>query len=105
MRVNLNDGNEVGHGVDVTFYQSAVGRLPIVPTFAVSDDTTTYPGNTVSDIYIITEQAFGQKNIYMSHLYPLGKSMLDRTGAAVKFMITEATVLVVRKANQPAKSS
>lgn len=96
IRVNLNQGNEVGHGIDVTFYQSAIGKLPIIPTFAVADDSSTYSGNTVSDIYLITETAFAQPVLYMEDLYPIGKSMLDRTGAAINFMVTEATVLVCR---------
>jgi len=32
----------------------------------------------------------------MEDLYPLGKGMLDRTGAAINFMVTECTVLVCR---------
>lgn len=65
VRVNLNQGNVVDHGVDVGFYQSAAGRLPIIPTFAVADDSATYAGNTVSDIYILVETAFNQPVLYM----------------------------------------
>lgn len=96
VRVNLDQTNEVGVGVNVSFYQSMIGKLPIIPTFAVSDDSTTYAGNTVSNIYILTEKARGNDCLYMEDLYPLGKSMLDRTGAAIKFMVTECTVLVCR---------
>lgn len=96
VRVNLNQSNEVGTGVDVTFYQSMIGKLPIIPTIGIVDDTSTYAGNTVSDIYVVTEQAQGQDVLYMEDLYPLGKSMLDRTTAAINFMVTQATVLVCR---------
>jgi hypothetical protein len=96
VRVNLDQTNQVATGIEVGFYQSTVGKLPIVPTFAIANDTTTYPGNKVSDIYLVTEKAGGQDVLYMEDLYPLGKSMLDRTGAAIKFMITECTVLVNR---------
>ena len=74
VRVNLDQTNEVSTGLDINFYQSMVGKLPIIPTFAISDDTTTYVGNTVSDIYLVTEKANGQNVLYMSDLYPLGKS-------------------------------
>jgi len=96
VRVALDVTNTVGTGVDVTFYQSMVGKIPFVASFAVADDTTTYVGNTVSDIYVVTENWSGQPVIYMEDLYSLGKSMLDRTGASIKFMVTEATVLVCR---------
>jgi hypothetical protein len=96
VRINLDATNVVSTGLDIGFYQSMVGKLPIIPTFAIADDTTTYVGNTVSDLYVVTEQAQGQDVIYMEDLYPLGKSMLDRTGAAIKFMVTECTVLVCR---------
>jgi len=64
VRVNLDQTNQVATGVEVGFYQSMAGRLPIIPTFAIADDTTTYAGNTVSDIYIITEKAQGQDCLY-----------------------------------------
>ncbi|MEA2037192.1 MAG: hypothetical protein U9O94_06780, partial [Nanoarchaeota archaeon] len=98
VRVNINQGSTDGlsTGLDVNFYQSMVGKLPIIPTFAISDDTVTYAGNTVSDIYVVTEKAMGQDVLFLEDLYPLGKSMLDRTGAAINFMVTEATVLVCR---------
>jgi ribosome-associated protein YbcJ (S4-like RNA binding protein) len=32
----------------------------------------------------------------MEDLYPMGKERLERTGAAIKFMVVEATVLVNR---------
>ena len=100
VRVNINQGATDGlsTGLEVSFYQSMIGKLPIVPTFAIADDATTYvaTNNVVSDIYIVTEQARGQDVLYLEDLYPLGKSMLDRTGAAIKFMVTEATVLVCR---------
>jgi hypothetical protein len=96
VRVNLNQGNEVASGVDVNFYQSMVGKLPIIPTFAIADDTATYPGNTVSDLYVVTETVNGQAVLYMEDLYVLGKTYLGRTGAAIQFMVTEATVLVNR---------
>ena len=98
VRVNINQGATEGlaTGLDITFYQSMVGKLPIIPTFAIADDTTTYAGNTVSDIYLVTEKALGSDVLYMEDLYTLGKSMLDRTGAAINFMVTEATVLVCR---------
>lgn len=96
VRINLDQTNEVATGVEVGFYQSPIGRLPIIPSFAIAADTTTYAGYSVEDIYIVTEKARGQDVIYMEDLYPLGKSMLDRTGAAIKFMVTEATVLVCR---------
>lgn len=96
VRVNLDQTNEVSTGVDVGMYQSMIGKIPFVPTFAIAGDTTTYAGNTVEDIYVVCEKAQGEDVIYMEDLYGLGKSNLDRTGAAIKFMVTEATVLVVR---------
>jgi hypothetical protein len=98
VRVELTQGNEVSTGVDVGFYQSMIGKIPFICTFAIAGDATTYvaTSNVVEDIYIVTEKAQGQDVIYMEDLYGLGKSMLDRTGAAIKFMVTEATVLVNR---------
>lgn len=98
VRVNLNMGNEVAVGVDVSFYQSMIGKLPIIPTFAITNNALTVSGQqyTVSDIYIVTEKWQGQDVLFMEDLYPLGKSYLDRTGAAIKFMVTECTVLVCR---------
>jgi len=98
VRVNLDQTNTVSTGLEVGFYQSMIGKLPIIPTFAIADDASTYvaTGNTVSTIYVVTEKAFGQEVIYMEDLYTLGKSMLARTGAAVSFMVTECTVLVCR---------
>lgn len=96
VRINLDQSNEVSTGVEVGFYQSMIGKLPIVPTFAIANDTASFPGNTVSDIYVVVEKFRGQNNLYMSDLYPLGKTMLARTGAAIQFMVNESTVLVVR---------
>ncbi len=97
VRVNINQGTDgLTVGTDADFYQSMIGKLPIIPTFAVPNDSATFPGNTVSNIYIVTENAMGQANLYLEDLYPLGKVMLDRTGAAMKFMVTESTVLVLR---------
>lgn len=98
VRVNINQGATEGlsTGVDVGFYQSMIGKLPIVPTFAIADDAATFVGNTVSDVYIVTEKARGQEVLYLEDLYPLHKTMLDRTGAAIKFTVTEATVLVCK---------
>jgi len=98
VRVNINQGpqTELGTGLDITYYQSMVGKIPIIATFAIADDTTSYPGNTVGNMYMVTEKWANQDVIYMEDLYPLGKSMLDRTGAAIKFMVTECTVLVCR---------
>jgi len=94
VRVNINQGTDgLTVGTDADFYQSMIGKLPIIPTFAVPNDSATFPGNTVSNIYIVTENAMGQANLYLEDLYPLGKVMLDRTGAAMKFMVTESTVL------------
>ncbi len=96
IRVNVDQTNNVNIGVNVVRYQSMIGTLPIIATTAIADDTTTYPGNTVSNLYIVTEQTQGQQVLYMEDLYPLGKGYLDRTGASVKFMVTECTVLVCR---------
>jgi len=96
VRVNLDQTNEVSTGVNVGFIQTMIGKIPVIPTFAIADDSATYAGNTVSDIYVVTEQSRGEKVLYMEDLYPLGKSMLDRTGAAINFMVTECTVLVCR---------
>ena len=96
--MNINQGATDGlsTGLDITFYQSMIGKLPIVATFGISDDTTTYPGHTVSDIYVVTEKWRNQDVLYMEDLYVLGKTMLARTGAAINFMVTESTVLVNR---------
>jgi len=59
VRINLDATNEVATGIEIGFYQSMVGKLPIIPTFAISDDTTTYAGFTVSDMYVLTETAQG----------------------------------------------
>ena len=98
VRINLDQTNEVSTGVEVGFYQSMIGKLPFVATFAIAPDTVTYvgTGDTVEDVYVVTEQAYGQDVLYMEDLYGLGKSMLDRTGAAIKFMVTECTVMVNR---------
>lgn len=96
LRVNLDATNEVATGIEVGMYQSMIGKLPFVATFAIAGDSVTYPGNTVEDIYVITENAQGQAVLYLEDLYGLGKSMLDRTGAAIKFMVTQATVFVNR---------
>lgn len=94
VRVNLNDGNTVAHGVDVGFIQTMAGKLPVVPTVAIT--SSTYGSNTVEDLYIVTEKANGQDVLYMEDLYPLGKEYLAKTGASTKFMVTECTVLVNR---------
>jgi len=60
VRINLDNTNEVSTGVEVGFYQSMIGKLPFVASTAILDDTTTYPGNTVSDIYVATERHAGQ---------------------------------------------
>lgn len=96
VRVELTQGNQVATGVDVGFYQSMVGKIPFIPSFAIADDSATYAGFTVSNLYVVTEKFNGEDVLYMEDLYPLGKTMLDRTGAAMKFMVTEATVLVCR---------
>lgn len=98
VRVNLDVTNQVATGLDVGFYQSAVGKLPFVPSFAIVDDAATYvaTNNIVSHIYIVTEKFKGQDVIYLEDLYPLGKEYLAKTGAAVNFMVTEGTVLVCR---------
>ncbi len=96
VRINLDQSNEVSTGVEVGFYQSMVGKLPIVPTFAIANDSATFPGHVVSDLYVVVEKFRGQANLYMSDLYPLGKTMLARTGAAIQFMVNESTVLIVR---------
>lgn len=96
VRVNLDVTNSVATGTEVNFYQSMIGKLPIIPTFAIAGDTTTYGGNTVEDIYIVTESTQGENVIYLEDLYGMGKVPLDRTGASVKFMVTECTVLVNR---------
>jgi len=96
VRINLDQTNMVSTGVEVGFYQSMIGKLPFVATPAMADDAATYPGFTVSDIYVVTETNKGQAALYMEDLYSLGKTMLDRTGAAINFMVTECTVLVCR---------
>lgn len=93
VRVNLNSGNEVATGVEIGFFQSAVGKLPIIASYAVPTSGTT---TIVGDIYVVTEKAQGGDVLYMEDLYGMGKSMLDRTGAAIKFMVTECTVMVNR---------
>lgn len=98
VRINLDQTNEVATGVEVGMYQSMIGKLPFVATFAIAPDVVSYAGtgDTVEDMYVVTENAYGQDVIYLEDLYGLGKSMLDRTGAAIKFMVTECTVLVNR---------
>lgn len=96
VRVNLDSTNTVGTGVHVSFFQSAVGKLPIITSYAVPTTTSGSPATTKSDIYVVCEKAQGGDVIYMEDLYGMGKTMLDRTGAAIKFMVTEATVLVNR---------
>ena len=103
VRVNLDQTNSVATGLDVNFFQSMIGKLPIMATFAVATDSSTYVGNTVSDIYVLTQNTKGQDVIYADELYPLGKTMLDRTGAAISFMVTEAMVLVVRAEEMQAR--
>ena len=96
VRINLDQTNEVSTGVEVGMYQSMVGKIPFLATFAIASDTTTYPGYTVQDIYVLTEKGQGGDILYMEDLYGMGRTYLDRTGAAVKFMVTECTVLVNR---------
>lgn len=96
LRVNIDNRNEVATGVEVGFIQTMVGKLPVVPTFAIAGDSSTYNGYTVEDMYIVTEKAKGEDVLYMEDLYALGKVALARTGASMKFMVTEATVLVNR---------
>lgn len=96
VRVELTQGNEVSTGVDVGYYQSMIGKLPFVTTFAIAGDSASFSGNTVENMFIVTEKAKGQDVLYMEDLYNMGKSMLDRTWAAIKFMVTECTVLVNR---------
>ena len=96
VRVNLDQSNQIGTGVDVTFFQSMIGKLPFIATFAIADDSATFPSFIVSDIYVLTQNTKGQDVLYMEDLYTMGKTMLDRTGAAINFMVTEATVLVCR---------
>lgn len=96
VRVNLNSGNEVATGVDVGFIQTMIGKLPIIPTFAIAPDSVTFTPNVVEDIYVVAEKAMGQDVIYMEDLYSLGKMQLARTGAAEQFMVTESSVLVCR---------
>jgi hypothetical protein len=69
VRVNLDQTNTVSTGVDVGFYQSMIGKLPIIPTFAIADDAVTYPGNVVSNIYVVTENAQGQSVLYSPFNY------------------------------------
>lgn len=96
VRVNLDSTNEVAAGVNVSFIQTTIGKLPLIPTFAIAPDSTTFAGNTVEDIYVVTEKAIGQDILYMEDLYALRKTPLARTGAAEQFMVTESTVLVCR---------
>lgn len=64
VRVNLDATNEVATGLEIGFYQSMIGKLPIIPTFAIQDDAVTFTPNIVSDIYLVTERAQGQDVIY-----------------------------------------
>lgn len=96
VRVELTASNTVAAGLDVGFIQTMIGKLPIVPTFAVATDTATYTPNHVEDLYVVCERAKGHDVLYMEDLYPIGKQMLDRTGAAINFMITECTVMICR---------
>lgn len=96
VRVNLNAWNEVSTWLRVKNFTSMAGDLPFVPTFAIQWDAVTYSGNTVEDILIVSETSQGQSVIYMEDLYGLGKADLAKTGASMKFMVTECTVLVNR---------
>jgi len=98
VRVNINQGAQDGlaTGLDIVYYQSMIGKLPIVATFAIADDATSYPGFTVGNMFLVTEKWANQDVLYLEDLYTLGKTMLDRTGAAIKFMVTECTVLICR---------
>lgn len=96
VRVNLNSWNEVSTGLRVKSFSSMAGDLSFVNTFAIQWDAVTYAGNTVEDMLIVCENTQGQAVIYMEDLYGLGKSDLAKTGASIKFMVTECTVLVNR---------
>lgn len=98
VRINLDQTNAVTAGLEIKFIQTIAGKLPVIPTFAIADDATTYAGsnNVVGDIYIVTEKHRGHDIIFLEDLYPLGKMMLARTGSAQEFMVTESTVLVCR---------
>lgn len=105
LRVDLSNTNTPTTGIDVNFYQSMVGKLPIIASTAITNDSTTYTPNTVGDIYVVTEMSVGQPVLYMEDLYPLSKIQLARTGAGIKFMVTEATVLVCRAEEMQVKIS
>ncbi|MDA3840620.1 MAG: hypothetical protein PF572_06075 [Patescibacteria group bacterium] len=64
VRVNLDQTNEVSSGVNVTSIQTSIGKLPIINTYGISDDSSTYAGSTVSDLYIVTEKARGQDALF-----------------------------------------
>jgi len=104
-RVNIDNTNNPTMGIDVNFYQSMMGKLPIIATTAISNDSTTYAGYVVGDIYVVTETSIGQPVLYMEDLYPMSKIPLARTGAGIKFMITESTVLVCRSEEMMVKIS
>jgi len=95
-RIDITNSNTPTMGIDIVNYQSVNGKLPIIATTAIANDSTTYTGNVVGDIYVVTEQSGGQSVLYMEDLYPMSKIPLGRVGAGISFMITEATVLVCR---------
>ena len=95
-KIELTQGNSVSTGIQIGSYQSMVGLIPFIATFAIAGDTTSYPGNTVETLYVVTEKTEGQNVLYMSDLYAMRKTPLARTGAAFKFMTGESTVLVNR---------
>jgi hypothetical protein len=78
VRVNLDATNQVATGVDVSFYQSMIGKLPIVATPAIADDSSTYAGNTVGDIYVVTERTRGQDVLYRLKNKKLAISLCKR---------------------------
>jgi len=95
MRVDPNTiGAKSTTGTDVGYIQTMLGKLEVVPTIAIAGSAV--GANTVEELYIVTEQKMGEDVLYMEDLYALGKVPLARTGAAISFMVTEATVLVCR---------
>lgn len=77
VRVNIDSTNTVATGLEVGFYQSMVGKLPIIATPGISDDSSTFAGNTVSSIYVVTEKAQGQEVLYMGHDYSNAKRSVN----------------------------
>jgi hypothetical protein len=96
VRVNLNSWNEVSTWLSVKNFTSMVGNLPFVNTTAITWDAVTYVWNTVETIYIVCEKETAGNVLYMEDLIPLNKSDIGRAWTAVKFMVTQSTVLVNR---------